>query len=177
MIDVRPFIDLRELDVSGNILDIGFENCGIIYNVYKKNTRGSYFEVDYSDKNEGMSEVESHFYDFCVCFFSLKDIFFLKQKKDLIALISRSIKENGILYIWDINKTLGQCFKGSIKIMLPDRSIKKINIKDYNIFNDTSMGKTINILSEDFDILDTYSWDGIYFIKAQKKKSASKADA
>jgi hypothetical protein len=165
----RPFIDLRELDIVGNVLDIGLESCGIMYNIYKLNIKNSNFDVEYSEGKDGVVEIEKDYYNFCVCFFSLRYLMMLKEKNNMIDLISKSLDAEGIVYIWDMNKGYGKYFNGIIRVMLPNRTIKKIRIMDLNIFNDTSMESVTRMLSDKFNILDTKVWDGIYFIKAKKK--------
>jgi hypothetical protein len=167
----KPFIDLRELDIRGNVLDVGLESCGIIYNIYKLNIEGSRFDVEYGEGKSGMTEVEANYYNSCVCFFSFRYLMMVREKSKLTDFISKSLKEDGILYVWELNKGYGKYFNGIIRVMLPDRTIKRIRLTDVNIFNDISIKSTIKILSGKFDILDTKEWDGIYFIKAKKKQT------
>lgn len=165
----RPFIDLRELNIKGNVLDVGLESCGIIYNIYKLNTKSSNFDVEYSEGKKGMEEIEKEYYDYCVCFFSLRYLCFLKDKNNMLDFIFKSLCKEGVIYIWDMNKGYGKYFNGIIRVMLPDRSIKRVKLLDLNVLNDTSMEGTIKILSDKFDIIDTKQWDGIYYIEAKKK--------
>lgn len=165
----KPFIDLRELDIKGNVLDIGLEGCGIMYNIYKLNIKNSHFDVDYGEGKKDISKINKNYYDYCLCFFSLRYLLTLNEKNDLINFIWDSLRKDGFIYIWEMNKGFGKYFNGIIRVMLPDRSIKRVKLIDLNIFKDTSKEAAIKLLSDKFDIIDINQWDGIYFIKAKKK--------
>ena len=92
-----------------------------------------------------------------------------KRKKDIIKDVYKYLNKEGIIYIWDIDKGYGKLFNGHIKIVIPGSKIKHIDIKELNILKDTSKENTIKLLGDCFDILDSKSSDGIYYIKARKK--------
>lgn len=166
---VRPFIDMRNIDLSGNILDIGLESCGIIYNIYKLKNNESKFETEYIEGSKKIEVAEENYYDCCINFFTFRFIFFPNEKIRYLNRIYEVLKDKGYLYIWDIDKGFGKTFSGKIRVMLPDRRIMTLNFTDNNILKVCSMKDTIKLVEQKFEVIDTRAWDGIYFIKARKK--------
>jgi SAM-dependent methyltransferase len=164
----EAFISLENQIFKGNLLDIGFSNHGIIYNIYKHH-RDDYSNVDYIEGKEEKVRIEEYAYDSCALFFTLSDIKFTGSKNKLIQDIYKFLKNDGLLYIWDIDKGLVKIFNSSIKIMLPDKSTKQIQLKDINVFKDSSKEKTMNILQPYFEILTMKSSDNIYYMVCKKK--------
>jgi hypothetical protein len=68
--------DMFEKEIfKGNLLDIGFSNHGIIYNIYKQyNDDNS--SVDYIEGKDQKTGIEEGVYDTCALFFTLSDIKF-----------------------------------------------------------------------------------------------------
>ncbi|MBV7273245.1 class I SAM-dependent methyltransferase [Clostridiaceae bacterium UIB06] len=161
------FISMEREIFRGNILDIGMENQGIFYNIYKKYNDD--INVEYISGKEGKKNIHENFYDSCILFFSLNSIWLKNRKRDLIKDIYKYLNKDGIIYIWDIDKGYGKIFNGHIKIVIPGSKIKHMDIKELNILKDISKENTITLLENYFDILDSKSSDGIYYIKARKK--------
>jgi SAM-dependent methyltransferase len=162
------YINLEKEIFVGNILDIGLENYGIVYNIAKKYEED--FEVEYLEGKEGKKYIEEGIYDNCILFFSLRNLLNKKLKNNLLKDIYKYLKSDGILYIWDIDKGFGKTFMGKIKISLPDERIKEVYLKDINILNDNSKDTILQLLkSENFDIISTVCSDNIYYIKSKKR--------
>lgn len=159
----------------GNILDIGLENHGIFYNIYKQYNDD--VNVEYLSGKEEKDKINEDFYDSCILFFSFSSIWFKRRKKGFIADIYRYLNKDGMLYIWDIDKGYGKLFNGRLKIVIPESKIRQINVKDVNILKNTSKESTIKLLEGFFDILDSKSSDGIYYIKAKKKIKLNRKDS
>lgn len=162
------FINLENEIISGNVLDIGLENYGIFYNIMKN--FNDEVSVSYVDGAEESSIIEDNFYDNCVIFFSLNKIPFVKNKRKLVNEVSNYLKEGGNLYIWDIDKNRRMVFSGTVRVLLPDKSMKSMKISNYNPLTDCSKESIVKLLQNKFDIVDLKSSDGIYYIKAEKKK-------
>lgn len=161
------YINLEKEIFAGNILDIGLENNGIVYNIAQKYEEN--FEIEYLEGKEGKKYIEKGIYDNCILFFSLKNFYNRNAKINLFKDIYKYLKPSGILYIWDIDKGFGKTFKGKIKIALPDKKIKEIYLKNINILNDNSKDTILQLLkSEKFDIISTVCSDNIYYIKSKK---------
>lgn len=161
------FINMEREIFRGNILDIGLDNYGIFYNIYKQYNDD--VNVEYLSGKEEKKNISEDFYDSCILFFSFSSMWLKKRKKNLILDIYRYLNKDGILYIWDIDKGYGKLFNGRLKIVIPESRMKQINVKELNIFKNTSKENTIKLLEDHFDILDFKCSDGIYYIKAKKK--------
>jgi len=159
-------INLESFSFQGDVLDISYENMGIIYNIFK--SKESCSEIDYIDNGEE-HKMEKSSYDNAVIFFFLNSMMGNKSKVIFIEEIYEYLKEKGTLYIWDIDKKLNMSYKNNIKVILPQGNSKEFTLKDYNIFKDSSLKNTINILEPFFELEEYKAWDGIYFIRAKKK--------
>ncbi|MDP4143079.1 MAG: hypothetical protein Q8936_01165 [Bacillota bacterium] len=163
------FINLEEEIFKGNVLDVGFENYGIVYDLCKNSDEN--ISIEYVEGTGGGKNLKQEFYDNCVVLFSLKDIFTKRAKKKFIKNISNFIKDDGIVHIWDIDKKYKSIFNSKIKIALPGKKIKELTIKDYNLFSDNSCQVISKIIADYFNIIDLKCSDNIYYIKAKKKGS------
>ncbi|KOA21369.1 hypothetical protein CLHOM_00400 [Clostridium homopropionicum DSM 5847] len=161
-------LNLIEQKFNGNILDIGFFNYGIVYNIIK-NTQDSY-SLEYFHNESKNINIDENFYDSSVLFFSFSEILFKVNRRNLLLKIYDGLKEEGILHIWDKNKGFGKTYNNKLKILLPQGKIKEIIIKDYNIFKDVSNKSAKNLLCNKFDIIEEIDEGEIYYIKAQKRR-------
>ena len=161
------FINLEKEVFRGNILDVGLDNYGVVYNIYKQ-----YYDdvnVEYISGKEEKGSLKEGFYDSCILFFSFSSIWLRINRRKFIKDIYRYLNEDGLLYIWDIDKGYTKVFNATVKIVIPERKLRQIKLRDLNILKDTSKVNTIKMLEEYFDIVDIKSSDGIYYIKARKK--------
>lgn len=156
---------------KGNLLDIGLENHGIIYNAYKQ--LNAEISVDYVEGKESENIKEGH-YDSCVLLFSISKISYRKNKLRLFEEINGFLKENGALYIWDIDKGKNKIWNSKIKIETPDNRVKEITIKENNFFKDCSKEGVLKLLNRYFEVIDFNCKDGVYYIKANKIKREGK---
>lgn len=161
------FINLEKEVFRGNVLDVGLDNYGIVYNIYKQ-----YYDdvnVEYISGKEEKGSLKEGFYDSCILFFSFSSIWFRINRRKFIKDIYRYLNKDGLLYIWDIDKGYTKIFNATVKIVIPERKLRQIKLRDLNILKDTSKVNTIKMLKKCFDIIDVKSSDGIYYIKAKKK--------
>ena len=161
------FINLEKEIFRGNILDVGLDNYGIVYNIYKQYHDN--VNVEYVSGKEEVGSLKEEFYDSCILFFSFSSIWFKMNKRKFIKDIHRYLNKDGLLYIWDIDKGYTKVFNATVKIVIPERKLRQIKLRDLNIFKDTSKQNTIKLLQEYFNVIDIKSSDGIYYIKARKK--------
>lgn len=161
------FISLEKEIFRGNILDVGLDNSGVIYNVYKYYDED--LDVDYLEGQQSNETLKNNYYDSCILFFSLHNIVNSKEKKRLFESINGSLKSNGYVYIWDVDKKPLKLFKGNIKVSLPDKSLKDFKINCYNPFTNNSKEKIINVLKEFFEVLDIKHSDNIFSIVCKKR--------
>lgn len=167
-------INMENEIFRGNLLDVGTDNYGIIYNIYKQYNEDS--NLQYIDGAEEKENIKEGYYDNCILLFSFSNIFFKKNRMNLIRDIYLYLKEGGNVYIWDIDKKIKETFNGKIKILLPGEKIKDISIKDLNVLKDSSIDTTVKLLSPYFEIQDLKSSDGVYYIKGTKRINNTKED-
>ncbi|MGV8979817.1 methyltransferase domain-containing protein [Clostridium sp.] len=162
------FINLEKEIFKGNLLDIGFSNHGIIYNICKQyiDDRSS---VEYVEGKKDKIKIKEGSYDTCVLFLTLSGIKLTESKKRLIKDIYKFLKEDGLLYIWDIDKGLLKTFNSKIDILLPDKSTKTINVRDLNIFKNSNKENTMKILQPYFKITTLKSSDNIYYMVCKRR--------
>lgn len=160
-------IDIKNEMLTGDVLDIGASNYGIIYNLYKQ--QNSDLSIEYVHGKEEKSSIEKKSYDNCILLFSLGSMWLKKERKELLKDINAYLKQDGILHLWDVDKGYCRLFKNKIKVFLPESSSKHIPITDLNIFKDTSLKSTAKLLSPYFEIIDLHSQDNVYYIKAKKR--------
>ncbi|MBZ9688369.1 class I SAM-dependent methyltransferase [Clostridium estertheticum] len=159
------FINLEKEIFKGNLLDIGFSNHGIIYNICKQ-------YIDDSNSVEYIEEkikIDEGSYDTCVMFLTLSDMKFTQSRKKMIKDVYKFLKEDGLLYIWDIDKGFAKTFNSRINILLPDKSTKEINLTDLNLFKNSSKENTIKILQPYFEIITKKSSDNIYYMICKRR--------
>lgn len=167
--DNKIIINMQREVLTGNVLDIGDENNGIIYNIYKHYNEDA--SLEYVSCNEEQGEIEKNSYDTCIMLFSLRNIWLKKRKKRFIMEISEFLKENGVIHIWDIDKPYNKALKCRIQVLLPEDKTKIININELNIFKDTSKESVLKLIKYYFEVIDFKCSDNIYYIKAKKKGS------
>jgi len=172
----EAFINLEKEIFKGDLLDIGLSNHGIIYNIYKQYNDDS--SVEYIEGKEEKIRIEEGVYDTCALFLTLSDIKLTHSKNKLIQDIYKFLKEDGLLYIWDIDKGFAKIFNSRIKIVLPDKSTKPIYIRDLNIFKNSSKENTMKILEPYFEILTLKNSDNIYYMICKRRgKSEDESNA
>ncbi|WP_242947048.1 hypothetical protein [Clostridium haemolyticum] len=74
-------INMKDQIFLGDILDIGSDNYGVIYKIYKNNN--SDFNVEYLDNKEQFNEIKHSSYDTCVMFLSFSSIVLKSNKKKI----------------------------------------------------------------------------------------------
>lgn len=159
-------INMEKEKFSGDLLDIESENYGIIYNIYKN--ANDEFNISYMDHN---NKIEKKSYDVCIMFLCFSSIIFKVNRRKILNKIYDSLKENGSIYILDVDKGYGKVYNKTVRFVLPNSQEKEVNIKEYNIFKDSSKESTCNLLGDYFDIINNECAESIYYIKAQKKRS------
>ncbi|MCR3760112.1 hypothetical protein [Clostridium felsineum] len=165
----RLFINLENEVLRGNVLDVGSENYGIVYELCKK-TNKTDIDVSYISGKEEKNCINKNSYDSCVAFFMLKDLIMDRDKKKFFRDMHDFLKDDAILYLWDIDKSMFKTFRRSIRIVLPGMKIRDIEINNFNILSNNSCKKICNMMSPYFKIIDVKCSDDLYYIKAQKKE-------
>lgn len=159
-------ISLQEEIFKGNLLDMGMENYGIIYNAYK--LLNEEISVDYLSGRAGECGIRKGYYNNCILLLSLNKILLNKNKLGLLQEIKNYLSDKGTLHIWDMEKPRGKIWNNIIRIETPDKRVKEINLREINVFKDNSLESTLKLVRNYFEIIDFNCKDGLYYIKANK---------
>lgn len=160
-------INMTEVKLEGDILDVASDNKGVIYSIYKE--IDDEISIDYVDESN-RNILRSRRYDACTFFFNLNSIWRAGKKDALIKEVTQYIKDDGMLYIWDVNKERGKVIDSKVKIVLPGDKIKEFEFRNMNPILTSSLEEVKKILEKYYKIEETKVWEDIFFIKGIKKK-------
>jgi hypothetical protein len=158
-------IDLEDITLTGDILDVGEKNLGIIYNISKDAKEE--LSLDYVS-SETKVELKDRKYDACTFFFELNKMWTSLEKEKLIREVSSYLNEFGEIFIWDINKERGKVFNNKVKVILPNGKVKEVIFKNLNILLSSNIEEIKKILEKYFKIEETKVWEDVFFIKGKK---------
>lgn len=161
-------LNMNDVNFEGNILDVGGENYGIIYNI--KKFLDDEVAVDYVDDSKAMGTFE---YDTCVLFFSLGKINTQKERENMLNEIYPLIKEEGEIFLWDMIKYKNQIYKNKLRVILPGDKIKEFTLRDINFLKEWGEEDGKKTLEKYFEIQETKVWEDVYYIKAKKRKGSN----
>ncbi|WP_123053845.1 class I SAM-dependent methyltransferase [Clostridium sp. JN-1] len=165
-------VNMENVTFDGNVLDIGFENSGVIYNIYKKNNKN--INVEYLIGKEDKVQIKENFYDTCILFFCLNNFWPNIRKRKFLSNIKKYLKEDGVIYVWDMDKGYSKIVNCTLKIIMPKREMRRIKMRDFNLLKNNSKENTIKALEKYFSIIDIKAYGGIYCIKAKKVNEVNK---
>lgn len=163
-------LNFTNIQINGNILDVCADENGILYDLVKQICKDSdkIEDVNYIEKDNSKL-IEKNFYNTCFLFFVLSSIMFSAERKKLIKQLHSSIDENGILYIWDINKKFFKIFNAELKVYFPDKSSQIIHLKEYNLLSSMSKMRVLKDINKYFKIINYKDYGGVYLIKARRR--------
>ncbi len=161
-------LNMNDVNFEGNILDVGGENYGIIYNI--KKFLDDEVAVDYVDDSKTIGTFE---YDTCVLFFSLSKINTQKEREKMLNEIYPLIKEDGEIFLWDMIKYKNQIYKNKLRVILPGDKIKEFILRDINFLKEWGEEEGKKTLEKYFEIQETKVWEDVYYIKAKKRKGSN----
>ena len=164
-------LNMEHLKLEGDILDVTSENAGVIYSLSKEVEEE--LSVDYVEEE---SELEKKKYDVCTFFFNLNNVNGGLKKESLIKKITESLKDNGSIYLWDMNKTRGEVVDYKIKVILPNHKIKEGVIKNLNPLISCNFEEIKKILSKYYIIKEEKQWEDVFFLNGVKKKDIKSED-
>ncbi len=163
----EALIDLRSFSLKGDVLDIGRDNNGIIYN-YIKNSKDDII-VDLVELPEEIEALKTKTHDNGILFFFLSTLRSNREKKEFLKELASYIKEDGELLLWDIEKRVLKPYKKKIKILLKKEVSREITIIEADPLLASSLRNTEELIREDFELLESKSHNGIYHIRAKRK--------
>ena len=159
-------LNLSGVKLTGDVLDVG-ESYGVIYNLSKDTID----EVSV-DMLEGTIDEKNTYgeYDTCTVFFYLSSIWRDSNKFNLIKEASKLVKVGGEIYIWDINKEIGEVSNNKVMAVLPSGKTKEFEFKNLNPLSKSNIDDTKKMISNIYDIKEEKVWEDIFFIRAEKIK-------
>lgn len=160
-------INLENINLKGDILDVGQENFGVIYSISKEAQSELSLDYVFSDDKEELQESE---YDACTLFFNLNRFWSNIEKEKLIKEVNSYIKEDGEILIWDINKERGKVFNNKIRVILPKGKVKQFTFKNLNPIISSNVDDVKKIILKYFNIEEIKVWEDMFFIRAKKFK-------
>lgn len=164
-------LNMEHLKLEGDILDVTSENASVIYSLSKEVEEE--LSIDYVEED---SELEKKKYDVCTFFFNLNNVNGGLKKESLIKKITESLKDNGSIYLWDMNKTRGEVVDYKIKVILPNNKIKEGVIKNLNPLISCNFEEIKKILSKYYIIKEEKQWEDVFFLNGVKKKDIKSED-
>lgn len=176
-------IDLKDLHIDGDVLDIGFQGKGIIYRALKKiavldkhdetAAAGDYEEgynwvCGYPDK----LPFEDEHFDSAVSFFSLSILRGNRLRSKTVKEISRVLRENGRLYIWDnCVEKLSLGYKKKINVLLPGDCSDRYEFRQFGIRKSFGINSMLPVVSRYFTVNEYKDNGGYFYISATVKKA------
>ncbi|MGL4569842.1 MAG: hypothetical protein ACRCVJ_02115 [Clostridium sp.] len=156
-------LNLKDVKISGEILDISKEDNNIISSlVVEENDEVA---IDIAEESNDLNNKK---YEVCTFFFNLSTIWNTTKREMLIDDVYNKLQDNAEIYIWDINKNIGELVDSKLKVLLPKEEIKEYKIKNNNLISSSNVEECKKILEKRFKIEETKVWEDIYFIKGIK---------
>ena len=159
-------LNLSGVKLSGDVLDVG-ESYGVIYNISKDAIDEVSIDLLEGDIDE---KKVTQKYDTCTTFFYLSNLWMESSRADLIKEVNKLIKVGGEIYIWDINKEMGEISNNKVMTVLPSGKIKEFEFKNLNPISKSNIDDTKKLLSDTYSIKEEKLWEDIFFIKGEKIK-------
>ena len=159
-------LNLSGIKLTGDVLDVG-ESYGVIYNISKD----AIDEVSV-DLLEGTIDEKNTYgeYDTCTVVFYLSSIWRESNKVNLIREASKLVKVGGEIYIWDINKEIGEVSNNKVMAVLPSGKTKEFEFKNLNPISTSNIDNTKKMLENMYSIKEEKLWEDIFFIRGEKIK-------
>lgn len=157
-------LNLENIKIEGDVLDVACENSGIVLSL----SEDAKEEVAIDSTEESIELIKNKKYDACTFFFNLNSLWSFGKKESLIDEVSECLHKGGEIYIWDINKNIGELVDSKLRVLLPKDKVNEYIIKNNNIFSSSSYDETKKILEKTFEIEETKVWEDVYFIRGRK---------
>lgn len=179
-------VDISGFKAYGEVLDMGYKSCGIIYRAVKgcsliDETAVTSDRVQSSGKFNWIGGTpdslpfEDGRFDTAISFFSICLIDKKHERNKAIKEAARVIKEGGIFYIWDINiKNISLGFNEAISVTIPGGEIIGMKIAMPVLWGGYGLKHLLPVMEMYFDIKEAKDLERYFYIKAVKKKNNNK---
>ena len=117
-------LNLKDIKISGEVLDVSKEDNEIISSLIVDNN--DEIAIDLSGENE--ASINDKEYGVCTIFFYLSSIWNTTKREMLIEDIYNKLEDNAKIYIWDINKNIGEFVDSKLKVLLPNEEMKEVRM-------------------------------------------------
>ena len=159
-------LNLSGVKLLGDVLDVG-ESYGVIYNISKDTIDEVCVDLLEGSIDEKSIQGE---YDVFTIFFYLSNLWRESARVQLINEVSKLIKVGGEIYIWDINKEMGEVSNNKVMAVLPSGKIKEFEFKNLNPISTSNIDNTKKMLENMYSIKEEKLWEDIFFIRGEKIK-------
>ena len=159
-------LNLSGVKLLGDVIDVG-ESYGVIYNISKDTIDEVCVDLLEGSIDEKSIQGE---YDVCTIFFYLSNLWRESARVQLINEVSKLIKVGGEIYIWDINKEMGEVSNNKVMAVLPSGKIKEFEFKNLNPISTSNIDNTKKMLENMYSIKEEKLWEDIFFIRGEKIK-------
>ncbi|MBX9184077.1 hypothetical protein [Clostridium sp. K04] len=159
-------LNLSGVKLLGDVLDVG-ESYGVIYNISKDTIDEVCVDLLEGSIDEKSIQGE---YDVCTIFFYLSNLWRESARVQLINEVSKLIKVGGEIYIWDINKEMGEVSNNKVMAVLPSGKIKEFEFKNLNPISTSNIDNAKKMLENMYSIKEEKLWEDIFFIRGEKIK-------
>ena len=159
-------LNLSGVKLLGDVLDVG-ESYGVIYNISKDTIDEVCVDLLEGSIDEKSIQGE---YDVCTIFFYLSNLWRESARVQLINEVSKLIKVGGEIYIWDINKEMGEVSNNKVMAVLPSGKIKEFEFKNLNPISTSNIDNTKKMLENMYSIKEEKLLEDIFFIRGEKIK-------
>lgn len=159
-------LNLSGVKLLGDVLDVG-ESYGVIYNISKDTIDEVCVDLLEGSIDEKGIQGE---YDVCTIFFYLSNLWRESARVQLINEVSKLIKVGGEIYIWDINKEMGEVSNNKVMAVLPSGKIKEFEFKNLNPISTSNIDNAKKMLENMYSIKEEKLWEDIFFIRGEKIK-------
>lgn len=166
----RGVINLKELDISGNIIDVAAKGNTIVNEIAATALLEDMNALDkeFISWNKKYIPCEEGVYDYAIAFFSLNKIGNRFRLIRMLKELKRVLKINGKLLIWDAyGVRIGPAVNYELKVLISEGDIRRVKCRvKFNPFRAGFYGVMKALKKQGFFISNSSVRDDIYYIEA-----------
>lgn len=166
----RAVINLKELNIKGNIIDIAAKGNTIVSEIAATvlTEENNILDKDFISWNKKYIQCEEMVYDYAIAFFSLNTIGNRFKLIKILKELKRVLKMNGRILIWDAYGTgIKPSVNYELKVLISEGDIKRIKCRvKFNPCRVTFNGLLKLLKRNGFKVQNSRIMDNIYYIEA-----------